>query len=374
MDYLQNFKKLLDTVVRENASDLLISVNHVPNIRIIGQLIPLSKEALITPKDSEGLAFSIMQEPQKKRLLEQKEVDFGYQFEGKGRFRVNVFFQRGNISIAMRYIQNEIRTIEDLNVPPVLHEFVSRPQGLVLMTGATGQGKTTTLAALIDEINHTRSVHVITIEDPIEYTYKPDRAIIEQREVSLDTLSFANALRATFRQNPDVIMVGEMRDLETISTTITAAETGHLVFATLHTNSASETIHRVVDVFPAEQQNQIRFELASSLLGIVSQRLIPRIKGGFIPVCEVMLANTATSTLIRENKIHEIPAVIETSSKEGMISMNRYLADLARKKEITLKNAMDFSSNPSEVKAHLRKCDKTFEFRIIKCERIFPDE
>lgn len=354
MEYLQRFKKLLDTVVQENASDLLISVNHVPNIRITGQLVPLSKEALITPKDAEGLAYSIMQEPQKKRLLEQKEVDFGYQFEGKGRFRVNVFFQRGNISIAMRYIQNEIRTIEELNVPPVLHEFVSRPQGLVLMTGATGQGKTTTLAALIDEINHTRSVHVITIEDPIEYTYKPDRAIVEQREVSLDTLSFANALRATFRQNPDVIMVGEMRDLETISTTITAAETGHLVFATLHTNSASETIHRVVDVFPAEQQNQIRFELASSLLGIVSQRLIPRIKGGFIPVCEVMLANTATATLIRENKIHEIPAVIETSSKEGMISMNRYLADLARKKEITLKNAMDFSSNPSEVKNLLR--------------------
>ena len=354
MEYLQNFKKLLDTVVKENASDLLISVGHAPNIRITGQLIPLSKESIITPKDAEGYAFAIMQEAQKKRFLEQKEIDFGYQFEDKGRFRVNVFFQRGNISIALRYIQLEIRTIEELNIPPVLHEFVSRPQGLVLMTGATGQGKTTTLAALIDEINHTRSVHVITIEDPIEYTYQPGRAIIDQREVSLDTLSFANALRATFRQNPDVIMVGEMRDLETISTAITAAETGHLVFATLHTNSASETIHRIVDVFPAEQQNQIRFQLASVLLGIVSQRLVPRIKGGFIPVCEVMIANTATGSLIRENKIHEIPAVIETSAKEGMISMNRYLADLARKKEITLKSAIDFSPNPSEVKNLLR--------------------
>jgi len=354
MEYLQNFKKLLDTVVKENASDLLISVGHVPNIRITGQLVPLSKENVITPKDAEGYAFSIMQEAQKKRFLEQKEVDFGYQFEDKGRFRVNIFFQRGNISIALRYIQLNIRTIEELNVPPVLHEFVSRPQGLVLLTGATGQGKTTTLAALIDEINHTRSVHVITIEDPIEYVFQPDRAIIDQREVLLDTLSFENALRATFRQNPDVIMVGEMRDLETISTAITAAETGHLVFATLHTNSASETIHRIVDVFPAGQQNQIRFQLATALLGIVSQRLIPRIKGGLIPVCEVMIENTATGTLIRENKIHEIPAVIETSAKEGMISMNRYLADLARKKEITLKSAIDFSPNPSEVKNLLR--------------------
>jgi twitching motility protein PilT len=354
MEYVQYVKKLLGVVVAQEASDLDISVGHVPNIRITGQLVPLTQEKIVTPKDSEGMAFAIMSELQRKKFLEQKEIDFSYVFENNGRFRVNVFFQMGNISLALRFIPTKIRTVEELHLPPILHDFTSRPQGLVLMTGASSQGKSTTLAALLDEINHTRSVHVITIEDPIEYVYPVDRAIIDQREVSLDTLSFANALRATFRQNPDVIMVGEMRDLETISTTITAAETGHLVFATLHTNSAAQTIHRVVDVFPGEQQNQIRFQLASSLLGIVSQRLIPRVEGGFIPVCEVMICNNAIGTLIRENKTHEIPAVIETSAKEGMISLNRALVDLVRKKEISLKNAMDFSLNPSEIKNLLR--------------------
>ncbi|MBX4200982.1 Flp pilus assembly complex ATPase component TadA, partial [Candidatus Parcubacteria bacterium] len=206
------------------------------------------------------------------------------------------------------------------------------------------------MAAMIDEINHTRAAHIITIEDPIEYIYRSDKAIIDQREVLTDTIGFSQALKSTFRQNPDVIMVGEMRDLETISTTITAAETGHLVFATLHTNSAAQSIHRMVDVFPAEQQNQVRFQLASSLLGVISQRLIPRISGGFIPVCEVMICNNAVSNLIRENKNHEIPSVIETSSKEGMVSMNRALSDLVRQKEISLKSAMDFSVNPLELK------------------------
>jgi twitching motility protein PilT len=296
----------------------------------------------------------LMTEAQKKKFLTEREVDFSYDHGDKGRFRVNVYFQRGNISLAMRFIPSKIRTIEELNLPPVLHDFSARPQGLILVTGATSQGKSTTLAAMLDEINHTRSVHIITIEDPIEYTYPLDRAIIDQREVSIDTLSFSSALRSTFRQNPDVIMVGEMRDLETISTTITAAETGHLVFATLHTNSAAQTVHRVVDVFPGDQQNQIRFQLASSLLGIVSQRLIPRIKGGFIPVCEVMICNNAISTLIREDKTHEIPAVMETSAKEGMISLNRAMVDLVRKKEISLKNAMDYSFDPNEIKNLVR--------------------
>jgi len=323
MDYLPYFKKLLDMAVQQEASDLDISVGHVPNIRITGQLVPLSQEKVITPEDSEGLAFSVMSEIQRKKFLEEKEIDFSYQHEDKGRFRVNIFFQRGSISLALRFIPSKIRTIEDLNLPPILHDFVNRPQGLILVTGATSQGKSTTLAAMIDEISHTKAVHIITVEDPIEYTYPVDRAIVDQREVAIDTLNFNNALRASLRQNPDVIMVGEMRDLETIATTITAAETGHLVFATLHTNSAAQTIHRLVDVFPAEQQSQIRFQLSSSLLGIVSQRLIPRIKGGFIPVCEVLICNNAVSNLIRENKIHEIPAVIETSAKEGMISLNR---------------------------------------------------
>ncbi len=354
MDYLSYLKKLLDIAVQEEASDLDICVGHAPNIRITGQLVPLGQEKIITDKDSEGIAFSIMSEVQKKRFLEEKEMDFSYDHGGKGRFRINAFFQRGTISLALRFIPSDIRTIEELSLPPILHDFVSRPQGLILVTGASGQGKTTTLAAMIDEINHTRSSHIITIEDPIEYTYPIDRAIIDQREVSLDTLSFAGALRSTFRQNPDVIMVGEMRDLETISTTITAAETGHLVFATLHTNSAAQTIHRIVDVFPGDQQNQIRFQLSSSLLGIISQRLIPRIKGGFIPVCEVMICNNAISTLIREDKTHEIPAVIETSAKEGMISSNRAMVDLVRKKEISLKNAVDYALDPGEVRNLLR--------------------
>jgi len=354
MDYLNYLKKLLDIAVQEEASDLDISVGHAPNIRITGQLVPLSRESIISAKDSEGIAFSMMSDLQVKKFLAEKEIDFSYQHGEKGRFRVNIYSQRGSISLALRFIPSVIRTIEELNMPPILHDFVNRPQGLVLVTGATSQGKSTSLAAMIDEINHTRSVHIITVEDPIEYTYPVDRAIIDQREVLIDTLNFNNALRSTLRQNPDVIMVGEMRDLETISTTITAAETGHLVFATLHTNSAAQTIHRIVDVFPAEQQDQIKFQLSSSLLGIISQRLIPRIKGGFIPVCEVLINNNAVANLIRESKIHEIPAVIETSAKEGMISSNRAMVDLVRKKEISLKNAIDYSVDPSEIKNLLR--------------------
>jgi twitching motility protein PilT len=354
MDYLEYFKKLLDIVVKQEASDLDISVGHVPNIRITGQLVPLGQEGIILPKDAEGLAAAVMSESQYKRFLEDKEIDFSYQHEEKGRFRANVFFQRGNISLALRFIPAKIRTIEELNLPPILHNFASRTQGLVLVTGATSQGKSTTLAAMVNEINMTRAVHIISIEDPIEYTYPISRAIVDQREVGIDTFNFNNALRSSLRQNPDVIMVGEMRDLETIGTTITAAETGHLVFATLHTNSAAQTIHRIVDVFPAEQQEQIRFQLSSSLLGIVSQRLVPRIQGGFIPACEIMVCNNAVGTLIRENKVHEIPAVIETSSKEGMVSFSRALVDLARKKEISMKSAMDYSLNPSEVKNLLK--------------------
>ncbi len=345
MDYSQHLKKILEIAIEKNASDLIISPNHPPVIRITGQLVPLVKEKVITPEDSKGLAFSLMDESKKNKFLAEKEIDFSYDLEGKARFRINAFFQRGFISLALRLISPSIKSIEELNLPAVLHEFTKKSQGLVLITGASGQGKSTTLAALIDEINHTRSLHVITIEDPIEYVYKNDKAVIEQREVLLDTNSFASALRASFRQNPDVIMVGEMRDLETISTAITAAETGHLIFATLHTNSASQAVHRMIDVFPSEQQNQIRFQLAGSLLGIVSQRLIPKLGGGFVPASEVMICNTAVSNLIRENKTHEIPAVIETSLKEGMISLDRSLAELVRKKEISLKDSADYSLN-----------------------------
>src|SRR3989339_393351 len=333
MDYLKEFRRFLEIVIKEQASDLILSVGHSPMIRITGQLVPLTREKIINSDDAKGYAFSIMKENIQKKFLEEKEIDFSYDYDGKSRFRVNVFSQRDNISMALRFIPYTIRTIEELGIPPVLHEFTSINQVLVLMTGASGQGKTSTLVA---------------------YIYEPDRAVIEQREIGQDSHSFTNALRATFRQKPDVIMVGEMRDLETISTTITAAETGHLVFATLHTNSSAQTVHRIVDVFPGDQQGQIRFQLSGSLLGIISQRLIPRIKGGFVPVCEVLICNNAVSTLIRENKIHEIPAVIETSAKEGMISSSRAMVDLVRKKEVSLKNATDYAMDPSEVRNLLK--------------------
>lgn len=354
MDYSQLLKKLLNFAIQEGASDLHISVSHHPTLRIAGKLIPLLKESKISPKDSEGLAFALMTKEQKEKFLEYKEIDFSYDFEKRARFRVNTFFQRGKISIALRLVPKKIKTIEDLNLPSVLHEFTTRSQGLVLVTGASSQGKSTTLAALINEINQSRAVHIITIEDPIEYVFEDELAIIDQREVYQDTTSFADALKSTFRQDPDVIMVGEMRDLETIATTITAAETGHLVFATLHTNNAPQSIHRIVDVFPAEQQNQVRYQLSASLLGIISQRLVPSIKGGLIPVCEIMISTPAISSLIRDNKIHEIPAVIDTSGKEGMISFNRSLADLVRKKEITLQDAFKYSLNPTELQQLLR--------------------
>jgi len=350
VNYKNRINKLFDLTIKEQASDLHLSVDHPPVLRISGGLVPLLKEAKLVSTDTEGFAFSLMSEFQKEKFLKEKEIDFSYNFGDKARFRVNVFFQKGNISCALRLVPAKIRTIEELNLPPILHEFTKATQGFVVICGPSSQGKSTTLAALVDEINHTRADHVVTIEDPIEYIFTADKAIIDQREVGQDTMSFSRALRSTFRQDPDVIMVGEMRDPETIATAITAAETGHLVFATLHTNSASQTIHRIVDSFPPQQQSQVRAQLSGSLLGVVSQRLIPRIKGGLIPACEVMLANPAIANLIRENKIHEIPMVVETSLERGMISLNRSLADLVKGKEVSLENALNYSLSPSELR------------------------
>jgi twitching motility protein PilT len=353
-DYNSQLRDLLDFTIQEKASDLHISVGHPPVLRITGRLVPLTKFKKIIPEDSQGLAFELMTDEQRERFLQKKEIDFSYSFEGKARFRVNIFFESGNISSALRLIPAKIPTIEELNLPPMLHQFSQPSQGFVLITGPSSHGKSTTLAALIDEINRIRTDHVITIEDPIEYVFTDDRCIIDQREVYQDTLSFAQALRSTFRQDPDVIMVGEMRDLETMATAISAAETGHLVFATLHTNSASQTIHRIVDSFPPEQQNQIRAQLSASLLGVISQRLIPRIKGGLIPACEIMINTPAVANLIRENKIHELPLIIETSFELGMVSLNRSLANLVRAKEISLDNALLHSLEPNELRKLLR--------------------
>jgi twitching motility protein PilT len=351
MEAYRNFlKKVLEIALKEEASDIHISPGQPPILRISGSLLPLIKERKLSAEEVKNLAFFLMDEGQREIFVKEKDIDFSFDFEGKARFRVNTFFQMGKVSIAMRLIPPKIRTIEELNLPQILHYFTKAQQGFVLVCGPASHGKSTTLAALIDEINHTRAEHIITIEDPIEYVFEDDRSIIDQREIGRDALNFPRALKAALREDPDVIMVGEMRDPETMATAITAAETGHLVFATLHTNSAAQTINRIVDSFPAEQQNQIRAQLSISLLGIVSQRLIPRIKGGLIPACEVMITTPAISNLIRENKIHEIPSIIETSSELGMITLNRSLIDLVKRGEISFESALSYSLNPTELK------------------------
>jgi len=353
-DYSTQLAELLEITIQEQASDLHLSNGHPPILRLCGRLFPLKKRKNLSSDDTAALARLLMTEEQYQRFLKNREIDFSYNFQNKARFRVNVYFQSNRVSAVLRLIPAKIKTISELNLPPILREFTRATQGFVLVTGPSSHGKSTTLAALIDQINHERTDHIVTIEDPIEYVFEDDQSIIDQREVHQDTLSFAAALRSTFRQDPDVIMVGEMRDLETIATAITAAETGHLVFATLHTNSAAQTIHRIVDSFPASQQEQIRAQLSGSLLGVVSQRLVPTIDNKLIPACEVMMATPAVANLIRENRIHELPLVIETSADRGMISLNRSLADLVKKGIVSLETALRYSLSPIELRMLLR--------------------
>ena len=350
IDYQNRLAELMILAAQQGASDLHLSVGKHPTVRIDGNLVPVSNEPILTPEMTAGLISALLTPEQEEKLIQEKEIDFAFSYEDKIRFRINVYFQRGYLSAALRLISTHIRTVEELNLPPILHEYAKYNQGFVLVVGPAGHGKTTTLAALIDEINHKRMDHIITIEDPIEYTFVQDRALIDQREVGGDTLSFHRGLRSVLRQDPDVVMIGEMRDPESISIALTAAETGHLVFSTLHTNSSSQTIDRIIDSFPASQQNQVRSQLASTLLGIVSERLIPRISGGRIPACEIMFANSAVKNLIREAKTYQIDLVIETSTQEGMSSLNRALIDLVRKREISLETAETYSLNPSELR------------------------
>lgn len=348
MDFAKELEDLITAVVRENASDLHLSVGRYPTLRVQGALIPLTKKQVLTPDIVHGLVFSMLEPARQEEFMKNKELDFSFEHKERARFRVNIFFQRGFIGCAMRLVPVKIRTIEDLNMPKALKDFARKEQGFFLIVGPTGHGKTTTLAALIDLINHERAEHIVTVEDPIEYLFTADRSIIDQREVRGDTIDFPIALRSVFRQDANVLMIGEMRDYETMAAAVTAAETGHLVFSTLHTNNAAQTIDRIIDSFPAAQQSQIRAQLSSTLLGLCSQRLLPRVSGGLIPAYELLIANAAVRNLIRENRIHEIDLIIDTSSQEGMISLNRSLIELLRKGEITMESAIAYSLNPSE--------------------------
>lgn len=345
MDYKKEIDELVDLIVKEGASDLHLSVGRRPVIRSSGTLIPLMKRPVMNDSDLRGFVDVFLSSDGKALLEKEKNVDFSYSLTS-ARFRGNIYYRQGLISIALRLIPKMIRTLSELNLPPILETFTRKPQGFFIVVGPIGQGKTTTLATLIELINQTRAEHILTIEDPIEYLFESKKSIIDQREVRLDTPDFHNALTAMFREDIDVAMVGEMRDVNTIGTAVTAAETGHLVFSTLHTNNTAQTVDRIIDSFPPNQQDQIRVQLAGSLTGIFSQRLIPRVSGGLIPAYELLINNNAVANLIRERRTHELNTVIETSSQEGMIDMNRSLAELVRAGEISVENAYTNSLNP----------------------------
>ncbi len=347
----ERLRELFYFITKQGASDLHIIPGNFPIMRKDGDIYPLTRFNIFTREETERILLDLIDnESNKKRLYKYKDIDFSFSLDEKNRFRSNIYFQINGCAGAFRLIPNEIKSIEELNLPPILNEFIERRQGFILITGPAGMGKSTTLASLIDAINHRRSAHIITIEEPIEYLFEPDKSVISQREIPTHSFSWHRALRAALREDPDVIMIGELRDPESISIALTAAETGHLVLGTLHTNSASQTIDRIVDVLPENQQDQARFQLASSLIGILSQRLVPRIKGGRIPACEVLIANSAVKNLIRENKIYQIDSVIDTSLQEGMISLDRSLANLVQVNEISIEKAIEFSLNPSKLK------------------------
>jgi twitching motility protein PilT len=346
-DYAASLKKYINVLVHEGASDLHLSTGAHPTIRVAGSLTPMLKEPVLTAEDTMSFVKVLLNQGQLDRFLASFESDFAYETEDKNRFRGNAFMQRGAAAIALRFIPKQIRTLQELNLPDILESFARKSQGFFLVVGPVGHGKTTTLASLIEMINTERLEHIVTIEDPIEYIFEPKRSLVDQREILLDTKSFEAALFSAFRQDIDVLLIGEMRGPETMAAAVTAAETGHLVFSTLHTNNAAQTIDRIIDTFPAAQQDQIRMQLGSSLAGIFSQRLVPRISGGLIPAYELLINNKAIANLIREKRTHEINTVIETSSAEGMIDLNRSLAELVARGEISVESAYQYSLNPN---------------------------
>jgi twitching motility protein PilT len=346
-----DFAALLTEVVERKASDLHIAAGARPTIRIRGQLRALEQYPKLSVSDTREIIYSILGNDQRQRLETDWQLDFAYSIPTLARFRVNAYYQRSAIGAAFRLIPMELRTLEQLGLPPVVHEMARKPRGFVLVTGPTGSGKSTSLAAMIDEINETRDEHIMTIEDPIEFLHSHKRCLVNQRELGSDAHSFADALKSALRQDPDVILVGEMRDLETISTALTAAETGHLVFATLHTQDAAQTIDRVIDVFPAEQQGQVRVQLSVALQGIVTQQLLPSSDGSSrVAACEILVPTAAVRNLIREGKTHQIPSVLQTSSSVGMQTMDSALATLVRQGKITQQAAEARSSTPDELR------------------------
>ncbi|MFI4985356.1 MAG: type IV pilus twitching motility protein PilT [Solirubrobacterales bacterium] len=346
-----DFADLLMEVVSRRASDLHLSSGAKPTVRVRGRLAPMDGFPKLSPTDTREIVYSILTGDQRQRLETNWQLDFAYSIPGHARFRVNAYYQRGAIGAAFRLIPVGLTSIDELGLPATVHEFTRKPRGFVLVTGPTGSGKSTSLAAMIDEINRTREEHIMTIEDPIEFLHGHKKCLVNQRELGSDAQSFSEALKAALRQDPDVILVGEMRDLETISTALTAAETGHLVFATLHTQDTAQTIDRVIDVFPSHQQGQVRVQLSVSLQGIMTQQLLPTADGsGRVVATEVLVPNPAVRNLIREGKTHQIYSVLQTSSAAGMQTMDASLAMLVRQGKITQKLAESRSSTPEELK------------------------
>ena len=343
-----SIQEFLEIVVKKEASDLHLVVGSPAVVRVDGQLMPVSS-GLLSPEETESLVFELLSPEQKEMLLVNKELDFSFALGDVARFRVNSYFQKGYLSAALRLIPTYIKTIEELNLPRICHNFAKMRQGFILVTGPTGHGKSTTIASIINEINQTKGVHILTIEDPIEYVYPKGKGLVSQREMHLDTHSWEVALRSALREDPDVVLVGEMRDYETIASAITIAETGHLVFATLHTNSAAQSIDRIIDVFPENQQDQVRMQLAGSMAGIVSMRLVPAIGGGRLPACEILLTSGAVQTAIRERKTHQVDNIIQTSGALGMILMDASLAFLVKAGRVALDVARSYSIRPEEL-------------------------
>lgn len=349
-----SLRELLEQMVKMGASDLHLTVGSPPVVRIDGKLQRLNYDVL-TSEQTKKLSYSMLNEKQKQKFEQNSELDFSFGIEQMSRFRCNMFMQRGNVAVALRQIPYKILTFDELGLPKVVADFSKLPRGLVLVTGPTGSGKSTTLASVIDKINKERPVHIITVEDPIEYLHRHQTALINQREVYSDTPTFSSALKYALREDPDVVLIGEMRDLETIESALSISETGHLAFATLHTNSASESINRIIDAFPTNQQEQIRISLSFTLQAIISQTLIPKIGGGRCLAMEILVVTPAIRALVRDDKVHQIYSMIQSGQKFGMKTMNQSLSELYQTGKITINDAMNYSHNPQELSESLSK-------------------